>query len=1084
MLPSRRSVLRALSTKKGSSTSIRSPHHLAPLKRRDSDFMLERKTSVLLEVNGQRDALAEMLTARQHAAATEIVPWFLNQMPDSYFQQVPEELREQHLRALAGIKDAGMIPELSLKSANGTLTLIRPTNEPGQLLKMLESMEKMARDGLLSGELASMQVYVARDGSLSLNVFQFAERNAVGGYETVPPELLKYSKEVMEGKYDGLEGHVSKDNPLLKEENMLAHIKRCRPQYVANTSARRFCLQMTMCDEVSRGGGKSESVMTEVENEWAEVQGDSMITLALTHVLPLAALSRVSRFLSSQRVDICRVHMDVIAGQPDVTILRVLTSPFKDPNTNRVTSWSDLSADWAGFDLARASKWVDDRVLEVFKQANARAARPTDKSLLHAEATVALADLTHALLSPADPYQYARSRILWVMTEPGPSRDCAQDLVSYFCSKFSSRFRKEYGGEFPYDSKAMREKINAKVEQPMMRAILEKTQDVVEGALRTNIESESRFALSIRLDPVSTMPLRSAGDVSERTPPFGVFFVSGRRFTGFHLRFRDIARGGLRLVTPFSSELRSVETSRHYQECYDLAFAQQLKNKDIAEGGAKAVVICDTVDLTAKGKNRAMRRSARAFVDSMLDLLVPNSNEILYFGPDEQIVPDDIAWIADRAVERNYPLGPVVISSKADAGINHKQYGVTSEGVNVFLEAALKEVGINPRTQPFTVKITGGPDGDVAGNMLRIIHRDYGENARVVGISDATGSAEDPHGLNWNELLRLVHESKPISALDKKSALTSDWGRIGLVSEQDGLLMRNTMHMRVKSDAFVPAGGRPAAINANNYKQFLNPETGIPSSRVIVEGANLFLTGQARKLLSQEPSKCLIVKDSSANKCGVVTSSYEVLGGMICTKEQFISIKEEFVKKVLERLRYLARSEAQLLMREYRSGRAAVLPETCIDLSYSIIKVADAVDTQPLDDELIMFVANLLPLQPLLHALGIVNPTEEDVLRVLKEKLPPPYLRSLISKVVASECIYREGMEYFVNPSTVRNSMASQASQHELQLLGGRAVEYIRATKKIDKIVKSLEASGDHLDVAKIVKMAGPRAIVDFGREL
>ena len=32
---------------------------------------------------------------------------------------------------------------------------------------------------------------------------------------------------------------------------------------------------------------------------------------------------------------------------------------------------------------------------------------------------------------------------------------------------------------------------------------------------------------------------------------------------------------------------------------------------------------------------------------------------------------------------------------------------------------ALREEGINPDTQPFTVKITGGPDGDVAGNLAQ-----------------------------------------------------------------------------------------------------------------------------------------------------------------------------------------------------------------------------------------------------------------------------------------------------------------------------------------------------------------------------
>lgn len=36
--------------------------------------------------------------------------------------------------------------------------------------------------------------------------------------------------------------------------------------------------------------------------------------------------------------------------------------------------------------------------------------------------------------------------------------------------------------------------------------------------------------------------------------PFGVFFMHGRRFNGFHTRFRDIARGGMRIVTPPTPE--------------------------------------------------------------------------------------------------------------------------------------------------------------------------------------------------------------------------------------------------------------------------------------------------------------------------------------------------------------------------------------------------------------------------------------------------------------------------------------------------------------------------------------------------
>ena len=118
--------------------------------------------------------------------------------------------------------------------------------------------------------------------------------------------------------------------------------------------------------------------------------------------------------------------------------------------------------------------------------------------------------------------------------------------------------------------------------------------------------------------------------------------------------------------------------------------------------------------------------------------------ETLYLGPDENITPEHIEWIVDRARRRGHKLAAAFMSSKPGAGINHKEYGVTCEGVTVFLAVALKAVGIDPHAQDFTVKLTGGPDGDVAGNMIKILHREYGERAKIVGIADGSGALEDP----------------------------------------------------------------------------------------------------------------------------------------------------------------------------------------------------------------------------------------------------------------------------------------------------------------------------------------------------
>jgi glutamate dehydrogenase len=267
----------------------------------------------------------------------------------------------------------------------------------------------------------------------------------------------------------------------------------------------------------------------------------------------------------------------------------------------------------------------------------------------------------------------------------------------------------------------------------------------------------------------------SKGPYPEGTP-YGVFYVHGRRFNGFHVRFRDIARGGMRLVTPASVEQLAIESARHFDEAHALATAQQLKNKDIPEGGSKCVILVDTSDLPPgpDSKGLILRKSVKSFTDAMLDLIVRTpetekkvvdllgKQELIYLGPDEQVIPQDINWIVSRAAQRGYTIPSAFMSSKAAAGINHKVYGVTSEGVQVFLDVALKEMLMHPAQtgEPFTVKMTGGPDGDVAGNMIKILRREYGDQVKVVGLADATGCAEDPGGLDMDELMRLVRRKR------------------------------------------------------------------------------------------------------------------------------------------------------------------------------------------------------------------------------------------------------------------------------------------------------------------------------------
>merc|ERR1712137_653941 len=588
--------------------------------------------------------------------------------------------------------------------------------------------------------------------------------------------------------------------------------------------------------------------------------------------------------------------------------------------------------------------------------------------------------------------------------------------------------------------------------------------DIIENTYKTNIYMKDRYALSLRLDP----SIMGVGSAEDSTLPFGVLFVHGQRFNGYHTRFRDISRGGLRLVAPASSEQLALESSRQYDECYGLAYAQQLKNKDIPEGGSKAVCLIDTNDIATGTRDYILRKSVKAMTDSILDLVVDTEEtretivdyfgkkEVLYLGPDENVTPDDINWIIKQAGRRGYTTPAAFMSSKPKAGINHKEYGVTSEGVNVFLDVALQRVlGIDPRKESFTVKMTGGPDGDVAGNELNIMIREYGENAKIVGIADHSGCAEDPDGLNHEELLRLFKGELCISNFSVSQLGPN--GILHLCDTEEGIKARNTMHNRLQTDAFVPCGGRPNTIDGLNYDQFLL-EDGTPSSKLIVEGANLFITAEARKKLFEEAG-VLIVKDSSANKGGVITSSFEICAAMLASEEEFFYNKEAIVAEVLAKLRGFAKMEAELLFREAELYGES-LPEVSQTISHAINSATDALsaalETLPLEDQ--------DELLPLFHDHLPKTLAELGFDRV-RERVPQQYIKNAIASILASKMVYKEGTRFIISLPDHR--------------LAETALGYIQQEKEVIKLIKTLEETAmsteEKTKIMKLLDAGGTR---------
>lgn len=1024
----------------------------------------------------------------------------MDNMPPAYFRAIDEDDRLQHLNAIAALVNA-QHPEVLLQSPDKKVfSHIRTgPNFPGRLASVLDQLP-MHVDG---AELARVKIFTAVDDSLGLDVFRFGHQEPFTGNTTEEKDardaIQSFCADIQKGKFAGQQGYPQ-PAAIFEPEQVDAFLKNCNSMYVRFSSPRRVALQMALYAEVQG----TEGVIVDVEHGWETRRDEnkltpcggldafsngkaadssvpqSMLTIAASNVLAKGFMQKAATYLGLNELNVVRAHLDVVRDPTNssthspgftstnghkggqVAMVRILVQPSREAiASGREFEWHKITGN------LKYLKWIDDRPVKLTLQ-------HPELGLTRAEIVHAYGNMLHGVLAKKDPFAYSLPRIIETLEHPSHL-----PLVSKIADLFTLKF--DPANESPLSQKeqdervaALKVEIRQNVEAEDAIELLNTMVDAVAGTLRTNKYVRNRYALALRLDP----KIMGYGTVGKESP-FGIFFIYGRRFKGFHVRFRDIARGGLRVVYPNSKDTHSLESARQFNEAYNLAFAQQLKNKDIPEGGSKAVVLCDPIvgpigDLAPR--DFIIRKSVKAFSDALLDLNTTDEevkravvdyygqDELIYLGPDENIIPEDITWMTKRAAYRKYPIPRAFISSKPDAGINHKVYGVTSEGVAVFADVALRSTGIDPTREPFTVKITGGTDGDVAGNVIKILHREYGSNVRVVGICDGTGVIEDPAGLEMTELLRLVHDSLPLSDFD--SSKLSSTGVFHDVSTQEGVRARNSMHNRVKSDLFIPAGGRPNTINENNWREFVTDENGDinPSSPLIVEGANLFITPEARQLLFDNAG-VVIVKDSSANKCGVVCSSYEIIASMLLDTPEFMDVKQELVADVVTKLRQLARVEAQLLFREYKKNPQAALPPSSERISRAITRVHDAVLASY--DE---FVAENAEDERVLLSLvdeHLPKKLREVARDRVKDQVPRAYVKSIVAASLASKIVYREGLQF-------AESLPDAS-------LARVALQYLKQEKKVARLADELRSSSLPAkdEIADLLVRGGVRAGID-----
>lgn len=585
------------------------------------------------------------------------------------------------------------------------------------------------------------------------------------------------------------------------------------------------------------------------------------------------------------------------------------------------------------------------------------------------------------------------------------------DLVVDIFNDFQRHLKGLHGvGEV---NQEITKRINRTVHSDVEKRILCSFLTFNAAVLKTNFSKWPSAAISFRLDPKVVL-----GNSDLPAIPFGLFMVMGSSFRGFHCRFKDIARGGIRIIRSDSLQAYQENAQSLFDEVYGLALTQQMKNKDIPEGGSKGTILLDA-DFDGSEEIAFMK-----YVNSLLDLILEDrvgipdrygKPELLFLGPDERTA-DLMQAAALHSKSRGWKYWKGFTTGKPASlgGIPHDVYGMTTQSVRAYQMGIIEKLGL--KEEEVTKVQTGGPDGDLGSNEC-IMAKD-----KTIAIVDGAGVVYDPAGLDRQELIRLAHLRSTIDNFDVEKL--GEGGFKVLVHEKDitlpngfhvddGVVFRNQFPLLpfVEADFLVPCGGRPEAINISNLSTITHVG-GEPKLKYkyIVEGANLFVTEDARIALDE--AGCVLFKDASSNKGGVTSSSFEVLAALSMTDEEFKEHMQvtdkvpafyaKYVEQIQEKVRGNARKEFELLWRE--GGKGVARCSLTNTLSNKINGLNDYIQSNAEmfeDRKLVEAVLRSSLPSILVETIGLEQ---------IMNRVPEAYLRAILSANIASGYVYHSGL--------------------------------------------------------------------------
>jgi len=394
-------------------------------------------------------------------------------------------------------------------------------------------------------------------------------------------------------------------------------------------------------------------------------------------------------------------------------------------------------------------------------------------------------------------------------------------------------------------------------------------------------------------------------DLPAPRPKFELFVYSPR-FEGVHLRFANVARGGLR----WSDRREDFRT-----EILGLAKAQEVKNSVIVPSGAKGGFVCkqlpDPADRDAyQGEVLACYRM---FISAMLDvtdnlhggLPIPPERVVRHDGDDPYLVvaaDKGTATFSDTANEialsRGFWLGDA-FASGGSAGYDHKRMGITARGAWESVRFHFQALGIDVDHADFTVAGIGDMSGDVFGNGMLLSrhiklvaafdHRhvfvdpdpdpaaSFAERQRLFDLPRSSWGDYDPTLISagggvWPRSAKSVPVSpqarRALGLDDQVASLSPDQLISAILTAPVDLLWNGGIGTYVKASSQVQADAGDRSNDA------VRVDAAQLRAKVIGEGGNLGLTQEAR--IEYALAGGLVNTDFIDNSAGVDTSDHEV----------------------------------------------------------------------------------------------------------------------------------------------------------------------------------------------------------------